>query len=155
MTTCIVSLFLPVKTSVWHDEVSSLSINPVIELRERRRDVHTEEVEGLSRSALLLSLLPSLSHTQTHTTGSHCVLPGTHTHTTLPLYLLLHSICLSALFRCTSAEVSALALALVISLPVRGTMAQASAEKRLVMVSSQAFHNAASWVRQRPGATMS
>ena len=45
MTTRIVSLFRPAKTSVRHDEVSSLSINPVIELRERKRDMHTEEVK--------------------------------------------------------------------------------------------------------------
>lgn len=50
----------PVKTSVRHDEVSSLSINPVIELRERRRDVHTEEVLGLCCFYLSTLHAPSL-----------------------------------------------------------------------------------------------
>ncbi len=188
MTTCTVSLFLPVKTSVRHDEVSSLSINPVIELRERRRDVHTEEAKGLSRSpppSLLLSLFPSLlpSQTHKHTPQANAVssfflfffprhthtYTHTHRHThtlslslSLPLYLLLHEICQSALFRCTSAEMSALAWAAIISLTVQGTLHDGPGLGReekhkwnLLIVSSQAFHNTASWVGRRPGATTS
>lgn len=82
MTACIVSLCRPVKTSVQHDEVSSLSINPVIELRQGRRDLHTKVVRGLSAS-IPPSLLPSFLFP--------CSLPGptlcpplyphqTHTH---------------------------------------------------------------------------
>lgn len=42
-----------------------------------------------------------------------------HIYSSLPLYLLVHSICQSALFRCTSAEISALALAAIILLSVQ------------------------------------
>lgn len=122
MTTCIVSLFFPVKTSVRHDEVSSLSINPVIELRERRRDVHTEEVKGLPRSSFHSFIPPSVSPSFLHTHTDYRLMRHPtfmHICSSLPLYLLVHSICQSALFRCTSAEISALALAAIILLSVQ------------------------------------
>lgn len=77
MTACVVSLFRPVKTSVQHDEVSSLSINPVIELRQGRRDSHTKVVRDFSAS-----IPPSLHPLSMHIAWSSFVyLPHTHTHT--------------------------------------------------------------------------
>lgn len=99
MTTCVVEasppppLFRPVKTSVRHDEVSSPSINPVIELRERRRDVHTEREGGGGREA---------PHTNTRTARTNAASsagPPLHQHTHTHTRLSLPAFCQSALFQ--------------------------------------------------------
>lgn len=122
------SPFRPVKTSVRHDEVSSPSINPVIELRERRRDVHAERGGGG---------LPTQTHTHTAQTNAASSSapppplppPYQHTHTHVFLYLLFVS---QLSFKCTLAEMSALALAAIIRLATQRTQRRPGPRHRRV-----------------------
>lgn len=95
MTGCVVSLFRPAKTSVRHDEVSSLSINPVIELRQGRREWHTKVARGLCRS-----IPPSFLPLSVHIALPKCmssIVPPPDTH-----FRFLHFSSQQPSFTCTS-----------------------------------------------------